>query len=711
VGAEPVNDADLEGTEPAAAEPGDPGDGASGDRGDKTRRFGPPRAEFWRFVEIFAVLGLLLVQPLLDFLGKNQRALSVLRLSLSDVVIFTLLVLLVPPLVLWLLEVLTGLALPASRKLVHIGLVGVLIGLAAAAILKVSTHLGSAVWIITFVVVASAAVWALARWSAVWQWLHLLAIAPLLYALLFVAESPTSLLYLQHPKVADITIEHPARVVMIVFDEFPERSLIAPDGHLDRELFPNLASLADDGTWYRNESTVALHTGRAVPAILTGRIPPTKPTTAMAHSYPQSLFTLLGGTYEMHAREKYEQLCPTSLCTEPTHGNPVDELVRASKKVMQNLMDVDRTSWDHNRGFRWGADIDGLLGEPGTAQIAHEYIDSIQPSHGPRLDYLHILLPHAPWRFFDDFRTRGRDGDLVHTVQNSGDRNHYSLGRQLHLLQVQTSDWLLGQVMRRLKAMNEYDDSLIVVTADHGVAFPYWRAATEKNYPDLLWTPLFVKAPGQTAGRIDDRPMLSVDVLPTIADILGAEIPWKIDGISALGSPRPEGPRIVVTRSNDDPGEVRHYDGASGFQRVIHSMAAPPGGDPALRLYRIGPFGRLTGLETDGLVQPTPKWLRGTLTTPARWEHVEPDARSVPWAYAHGKAPRVAPGDSIAIAVNGRVAGLARVDQKHEYNALLAPTLFLAGTDTVTPYLVRGTPKAPKLLPIGDAPAEPSRSN
>ena len=47
-----------------------------------------------------------------------------------------------------------------------------------------------------------------------------------------------------------------------------------------------------------------------------------------------------------------------------------------------------------------------------------------------------------------------------------------------------------------------------------------------------------------------------------------------------------------------------------------------------------------------------------------------------------------------------------RVDQDHEYNAPLAPKFFVAGENTVTPYLVRGTPKIPELFPIRDTRAD-----
>ena len=54
----------------------------------------------------------------------------------------------------------------------------------------------------------------------------------------------------------------------------------------------------------------------------------------------------------------------------------------------------------------------------------------------------------------------------------------------------------------------------------------------------MAWVPLFVKEPGQTEGVVSDANVLTVDVVPTIADVLDIDIPYPVDGRSALGSPR-----------------------------------------------------------------------------------------------------------------------------------------------------------------------------
>ena len=76
-----------------------------------------------------------------------------------------------------------------------------------------------------------------------------------------------------------------------MLDELPVSTLTGPTASIDAELFPNLARLAADATWYRNATTVADSTSEAVPAQLTGELPEPGDLPTSTH-HPRSLFTL-----------------------------------------------------------------------------------------------------------------------------------------------------------------------------------------------------------------------------------------------------------------------------------------------------------------------------------------------------------------------------------------------------------------------------------
>ena len=64
----------------------------------------------------------------------------------------------------------------------------------------------------------------------------------------------------------------------------------------------------------------------------------------------------------------------------------------------------------------------------------------------------------------------------------------------------------------------------MIVTADHGVAFQpeiSRRAISASTFEQIADVPLFIKAPEQHRGVIDESAARNVDIVPTIADHLG----------------------------------------------------------------------------------------------------------------------------------------------------------------------------------------------
>jgi hypothetical protein len=188
----------------------------------------------------------------------------------------------------------------------------------------------------------------------------------------------------------------------------------------------------------------------------------------------------------------------------------------------------------------------------------------------PTLYFLHLLLPHAPWKYLPDGK-----------VYNSGSQPPPEMDRQVwptavqqvnherHLLQLAYTDTLVGKLVDRLKQQGLWDKALVLMTADHGVGFVPGdgsRGLGQHNAPSLMWVPLFIKAPHQTQGRIDDRNWEHVDLLPTVADLVGLSIPWKVDGFSEVGPPKRQ--RTDKTFYNH-PGDLLIRPGPPNFQKVL----------------------------------------------------------------------------------------------------------------------------------------------
>ena len=101
------------------------------------------------------------------------------------------------------------------------------------------------------------------------------------------------------------------------------------------------------------------------------------------------------------------------------------------------------------------------------------------------------------------------------------------------------------------------------MAADHGVAFPHARERrrlSRKTAREIAPIPLFIKAPGQKSGEGRTRSWVeTIDILPTILDILNVDPKVHMDGKSAYSSTVQEPEDAPVrdpehVRDAEDPG-------------------------------------------------------------------------------------------------------------------------------------------------------------
>jgi hypothetical protein len=310
----------------------------------------------------------------------------------------------------------------------------------------------------------------------------------------------------------DAAAQKPRRphAVLVVFDEFPSDTLLAPNGRIDASRFPNFAALAGDSTWFRNAAASYDSTTKAVPLILDG-IRPVKGTAPTVRDHPRSVFSALGRRgYRIVTAEEATALCPRRYCP------------------------AERT--------RQPAIIPNLKG--GRAERFERFIGSIRASRRPTFWMKHALLPHGPWVYLPSGHHSRPDGPELlpgmQTVPGFYDDYLTRHNEQRYLLQLGYVDRLLGRLVARLKSQGMYDDTLIVVTADHGFAWqvgvPTRRRVNLSNVDELAPVPLFVKKPRQKRGRVSGVLARTLDVAPTIADALRVRLGYRADGHSAFSA-------------------------------------------------------------------------------------------------------------------------------------------------------------------------------
>jgi arylsulfatase A-like enzyme len=100
-------------------------------------------------------------------------------------------------------------------------------------------------------------------------------------------------------------------------------------------------------------------------------------------------------------------------------------------------------------------------------------------------------------------------------------------------------DDAVGRLVAHLKASGEYDRTLIVFTCDHGeMGGDHYTWGKELYFDQSFRIPLIIRDPRQAGdsarGRQIDAFTESVDIMPTILDWLGLEVPAECDGASLL---------------------------------------------------------------------------------------------------------------------------------------------------------------------------------
>lgn len=673
-------------------------DASATPRPDAPRRAGEVR----RLIEVFGVCALAVARPVYDGFGAEPAQFLLRDADRWAIVLFALLVAVVPPVVVWGAGYVVGFGSRSVRERVHWTSIGSLLALLAVELSGLGQRVSGWTLVAGIVMVGMLVGRALAPRLAAGLWLRYVGLAAPVFCLQFLLLSAASGLVLPRGEAAaagettgpSTPEDH---VVMLVLDELPTASLLDDQGRVDDVRFPNFARLTGRSTFYRNHTTVADNTIDSLPALLTGNRPePGQPAPA-AIDHPDNLFSMLAPTHDVEAVETITRMCPGSVC-------PV---TADQSEALQNLI------YDAIEFFErtLGRERQGFSVAPRGATPRRQFDDFISsfPAAGDpaALRFLHVLVPHNPWETTAD----GRHYDAPTMVEDDFDdenrwRDEYVAARfrVRHLQKLEYTDELLGRVLDGLDAQGIWDDTLLVVMADHGIGFSAGqrpRPVSPANEPEVLWTPLWVKLPDQEAGQVVDDPVESIDVVPMIGAGLGIEVPYPTDG--------------SVPADRTDTGRSRSYVfldetiplAEAGYETML-DLPSPSIDDGELGVWRTGPTpARTIG---DPLSEFEKRTVEGdvwkvVLADSGRFDDVDTGAPSLPLsvegALRRSDRPEAgpepedaapAPGDLAVVMVNDRVAGWSALapagSDPLRLAAIIPPSLLVEGQNRIDVGLV-----------------------
>lgn len=433
-------------------------------------------------------------------------------------------------------------------------------------------------------------------------------------------------------------------MVLIGYDEFPIDAMRRPDGRIDAARFPNFARFARRATWWPNASASHDSTPRAFPALLDGRRP-RREVKGTVEGHPESVFTLFGKRgYRVISAEEATDICPPRYCPGA-----------AAKRL--GILDNLRRNGREERLEAW--------------------MRQIRRRPRPAFYFKHLLLPHLPWLYLPSGRRFKASIGSLSSPAGFHDRGLTVHNQERLLLQIGYVDRQLGRLVRRMKRERIYDDALIVLTADHAISFELnvtdRRKVSSSNVDEVAPVPFFVKAPGQRKGSMNPAYVRTMDIVPTMTDVLGVEPGWDVEGVSGFS------PQARARRGVRMP--LRYFDGAveigaAEMERRRNGNIARSTrlfgtgaesvrlyGNPFASLFHSGPDEALVGRRASELGAAAPGRARARFDyrSPGRWQKVRPRSGVVP-VQAAGRIVGGAKGATreVAVAVNGRIEATGR---------------------------------------------------
>jgi arylsulfatase A-like enzyme len=166
----------------------------------------------------------------------------------------------------------------------------------------------------------------------------------------------------------------------------------------------------------------------------------------------------------------------------------------------------------------------------------------------PIFAYLHTVDPHDPYtpeapfltfKIYDTDREKLAFPDHIHSKKQKNGLNGKDIEfiKALYYCEILNNDYYFGKFIDFLKEKNLYENSIIILIADHGEQFNEHDGLFhgQSIYNEEIHIPLIIKFPhGEFSGTQIETIVSQVDILPTILDYLGIKISPEVDGISIL---------------------------------------------------------------------------------------------------------------------------------------------------------------------------------
>jgi len=349
--------------------------------------------------------------------------------------------------------------------------------------------------------------------------------------------------------------QRPPNIVLLTADALRADHLGCYGYH--RDTSPALDRFASESLRYTNAYSASSHTREAVPAILTGEYP----DVAISSDYHLATDTVAS------------MLSEVGFTTAGFHSNPYvsraygfdrgfdtfdDDLHLGQHKLIalgQRLLDKLR-----NRHYARGDEINAR---------SLSWVDS-QASHEPFFLWNHYMDTHGPYEPPGEYATLYADRELSGREAQSlyqraiDDPDSITMDEQqllvdLYDAEIRYNDKQIGRFLDELRERELLDNSVVIISADHGDAFGENGYYEHPRYlhDEITHVPMIVQPPDGQQGTIE-TPVSTLDIAGTIEGILGNDPDFSL--ANPIENVEADDRRVFLqARGEDDQSHLRRY--------------------------------------------------------------------------------------------------------------------------------------------------------
>lgn len=373
---------------------------------------------------------------------------------------------------------------------------------------------------------------------------------------------------------------HQWNVVLLTVESLRADQLRAYGG--GREVMPALDQLASEARVFLNSYTQSSHTNYATIVPLSSHYPL---RSATMYSYPKNptyprvlIYDLLKALGYRTAIFSSSNENWSGMNNYLETGNLDRFIHAANSKKPTYVMPGDA-------GFAtWARDSNhaGSLDDRTTVDEALEWLDGL--GNEPFFVALNFQNSHLPYPIPPDFPRRFGPAKLDFTIRFAHfPKDKVEIVKDVYADSLAYVDSQIQRFIQHLKLKNKWDNTLVIITGDHGQAFYEHGFASHASaiFDEVMRVPLIVRAPGLKAGR-ENRLAQHVDIAPSITGLLGLPNHPSFQGIDLFATP--ENPSRAAYMVAQTPDAYQYGIVRAGFKLIF---------DERLRVHR------LFNLETD----------------------------------------------------------------------------------------------------------------